>query len=310
MGRMTVDDGRVGFALQRLEAGDDGLLEVEGEWTNVRGMRFVRPALVVREGGAERTLLATLEHKPWNPEGRPWRAAFPWDGGEIDPARAELAVAPSIVVPLAASTGEAVVADPIDVLRGRLHEAQERIRHLEAEVGFLRREREERGADTDQERARAIAARDAARAAQAAAERDRDAARAELERRRERSARAEEDRARAEREADDARRGRERADEEARAVAREREQAERERARVARELQAARVAQAEAETARDEAIASPSGMVPLAAKVERMRAESHGREAAQADWAARVAAIVATLVLFILFVTLLKVLLF
>jgi DNA repair exonuclease SbcCD ATPase subunit len=309
MVRMSVEDGRVGFALQRLEAGDDGLLEVEGEWSNVRGMRFVRPALVVREGGSERTLLATLEHKPWNPDGRPWRAAFPWDGGEIDPARAELAVAPSIVVPLASAEGEAVALDPADVLRGRLHEAQERIRHLEAEVGFLRREREERTAETDQERERAVAARDAARAAQAAAEHERDAARSELERRRERAARAEEKRVRAEREAEDARREREQAGEQARTVAREREQAERERARVARELEAARAAQVAAETARDEAIAKPSGMVPLAAKAERLRAESHEREATRADWAARVAAIVATLVLFVLLVTLLKVLL-
>src|SRR6478672_2506147 len=125
---MTVEDARVGFELQRFEAGRDGLLEIEGEWSNVRGMRFVRPALVVRDGGAERTLLATLDHKPWSPDGRPWRAAFPWAGGEP------------------------VQADPVDVLRGRLHEAQERIRHLEAEVGFLRREREERTADTDEER--------------------------------------------------------------------------------------------------------------------------------------------------------------
>src|SRR3954468_7976004 len=183
---MTLEDARVGFALLRLEAGDDGLLEVEGEWSNVRGMRFVRPALVLRDGEHERTLLAVLDHKPWNPDGRPWRAAFPWDGGELDPRRAELAVAPSIVVPLAGDTAEPLRADPVDVMRDRLHEAQERIRHLEAEVGFLRREREARAADTDVERERAIAARDAARTAQAAAERERDAAQAELARRRER----------------------------------------------------------------------------------------------------------------------------
>lgn len=305
---MMVEDARVGFELQRFEAGEDGLLEVEGEWSNVRGMRFVRPALVVHDGGRERTLLATLEHKPWNPDGRPWRAAFPWDGGEIDPHRAQLAVAPSIVVPLARAGGAPVQADPADVLRGRLHEAQERVRHLEAEVGFLRREREERNAGADEERERAVAARDAARTAQAAAERERDAALAELERRKERLTGAEEAQVRAEREVEDALRQRERAAEEARTVAREREQAERERARVARELEAARTAQAAAETARDDAIARPSGMVPLAAKAEQLRAESHGREATHADWAARVAAIVAVLVLFLLLVTFLKVL--
>ena len=303
-----VEDARVGFELQRFEAGDDGLLEVEGEWSNVRGMRFVRPALVVRTGGRERTLLATLDHKPWSPDGRPWRAAFPWDGGEIDPHRAQLAVAPSIVVPLAREGGTPVQADPIDVLRGRLHEALERVRHLEAEVAFLRRERGEREADTDQERERAIAARDAAHAAQAAAERERDAALAELERRKERLSGAEEERVRAERDAQDARRERERAAEEARTVAREREQAERERARVARERESARAGQAAAEAARDDAIAKPSGMVPLAAKAEQLRAEHHGREARHADWAARVAAIVAVLVLFVLLVTFLKML--
>jgi hypothetical protein len=305
---MMVEDARVGFELQRFEAGDDGLLEVEGEWSNVRGMRFVRPALVVRTGGRERTLLATLDHKPWSPDGRPWRAAFPWDGGEIDPHRAQLAVAPSIVVPLAREGGTPVQADPVDVLRGRLHEALERVRHLEAEVGFLRRERGEREADGDQERERAIAARDAARTAQVAAERERDAALAELERRKERLSGAEEERVRAEREAQDARREREHAADAARSVAREREQAERERARVARELETARAAQAAAETARDDAIARPSGMVPLAAKAEQLRAENHGREARHADWAARVAAIVAVLVLFVLLVTFLKIL--
>jgi hypothetical protein len=49
-------------------------------------------------------------------------------------------------------------------------------------------------------------------------------------------------------------------------------------------------------------------MVPLAAKAQRLRAESHERESSRADWAARVAAIVATLLLFVLLVTFLKVL--
>src|SRR4051794_3925062 len=88
------------FALTRVEAVGDDRLEVEGTWSGVRGVRFVRPALVV--GGGERTLLATLDHKPWPAEdGRPWTAAFPWSGdGPADVAGWELAVAPSIVVPL------------------------------------------------------------------------------------------------------------------------------------------------------------------------------------------------------------------
>ncbi|MCW2983472.1 MAG: hypothetical protein JWR63_1042, partial [Conexibacter sp.] len=99
-------DGAVGFALTRFEA-DGARLEVEGTWSGVRGVRFVRPALVMRaDGGAEKTLLAVLEHKPWPAEdGRPWVAAFPWDGREPDVAHVELAVAPSIVVPLGGRAG-------------------------------------------------------------------------------------------------------------------------------------------------------------------------------------------------------------
>ncbi|HWI70542.1 MAG TPA: hypothetical protein VNT55_01205, partial [Baekduia sp.] len=106
-------DGAVGFALTRFETVDGARLEVEGTWSGVRGVRFVRPALVLRaagDGGAERTLLATLEHKPWPAEeGRPWVAAFPWDGGAPDVATLELAVAPSIVVPLGGADAAAVV---------------------------------------------------------------------------------------------------------------------------------------------------------------------------------------------------------
>src|SRR5258705_1509164 len=85
---------RVAFQLERLEADADGRLEVVGTWSGVRGIRFVRPALVVRTDDGERTLLAVLEHKPWDPEGSPWRAAFPWDGGGLDPERVQLALYP------------------------------------------------------------------------------------------------------------------------------------------------------------------------------------------------------------------------
>jgi hypothetical protein len=215
-------------------------------------------------------------------------------------------------VPLAGAGAASLPADPADVLRARLAEAQERIRHLEAEVGFLRRERAEVGSQADDERERAIAERDAARAAQAAAERERDAARAELERRRERLQDVEERRAEAERAAEDARRERAAVVEDIRSVARERDVAERDRARTERELEAARVAREAAERERDEAMVKPVGIVPLAARAEQLRAENHERESARADWAARVAAIVAVLVavlvLFLLLVTFLKVL--
>lgn len=85
------------FELERLEL-DEGMLVVRGWWSGVRGMRFVRPALIV-EG---RKLLATLEHKPWaiGPDDR-WMAAFAWEGGAPpDLSGVILAVAPSIEVPL------------------------------------------------------------------------------------------------------------------------------------------------------------------------------------------------------------------
>jgi len=86
----------VSFELERLEH-EDGKLVVSGHWTGLRGVRFVRPTLVV----GERNVLATLEHKPWAPRSdRAWTAAFPWKGRTPDAADLELAVAPSISVAL------------------------------------------------------------------------------------------------------------------------------------------------------------------------------------------------------------------
>lgn len=74
-----------------------GRVRLEGRWSGVRGLRFVRPTLVA--GG--RQVLATLDDKPWAPhEGAAWRASFPWDGGAEQLAGAVLEVAPSVVVPL------------------------------------------------------------------------------------------------------------------------------------------------------------------------------------------------------------------
>ena len=83
------------FELERLEL-VDGRLVVRGFWSGVRGVRFVRPGLVV-DG---RRVLATLEHKPWavRSDGT-WTAAFPWKR-ELDVAGVTLVVAPSIEVPL------------------------------------------------------------------------------------------------------------------------------------------------------------------------------------------------------------------
>ena len=154
----------------------------------MRGVRFVRPALVVhdRATGAEKTLLATLDHKPWPAlDGEPWVAAFPWkDGAEPDVARTELAVAPSIVVPLArAVDGVAVALEPVDALRAQPRDVSERARRLEAEVAFLRREREDvEAARRERDEARADRGRLAASTGDVeVVRRERDDARAELE---------------------------------------------------------------------------------------------------------------------------------
>jgi hypothetical protein len=86
----------VSFEIEQLEI-SDGCLVISGHWSGVRGMRFVRPTLVA--GG--RRAHATLEHKPWAPApGRPWTAAFPWKGGDVDVDDLSLTVAPSVTVAL------------------------------------------------------------------------------------------------------------------------------------------------------------------------------------------------------------------
>ena len=100
------------FELERLEL-DHGQLLVRGWWSGVRGMRFVRPALMV-EG---RKLLATLEHKPWAvaPDGT-WIAAFAWDeGAPLDVEGVTLVVAPSVEVPLDREPAPDVAEPPVVV---------------------------------------------------------------------------------------------------------------------------------------------------------------------------------------------------
>ncbi len=96
LGERTRRDG-ASFELERLDL-DDGQLVVSGWWHGVRGMRFVRPALII--DGRQR--LATLEHKPWaaEPDGV-WTAAFPWqDDAPPKAGDVTLVVAPSVQVPL------------------------------------------------------------------------------------------------------------------------------------------------------------------------------------------------------------------
>lgn len=91
------------FEVERFAWAAPDRLEVTGHWSGVRGRRFVRPTLDVHGAGKQRRLLAVLDDKPWAPEdGRPWRAAFPWEGGEVDLTGAELAVAPDLAVVLGA----------------------------------------------------------------------------------------------------------------------------------------------------------------------------------------------------------------
>src|SRR4051794_6741806 len=85
----------VAFELERCEVKDDRLV-LSGRWNGVRGMRFVRPTLLV-DGDR---VLATLEHKPWDPGGESGVGAFPGRGAEVAPSTLELSVAPTTAVPL------------------------------------------------------------------------------------------------------------------------------------------------------------------------------------------------------------------
>ena len=124
------------FELEQFERSGDRL-RVAGRWSGVRGMRFMRPTLTI----GDRRMLAVLDHKPWAPEeGQVWVAEFPWNGdpAEVDPTRAELAVAPSVAVRLS-SPGEPV--EPLPKAESKpdpLVAEQERSHRYEAEIGFLR----------------------------------------------------------------------------------------------------------------------------------------------------------------------------
>jgi hypothetical protein len=122
------------FELEQFEQ-SGGRLRVLGRWSDVRGMRFMRPTLTV----GDRRVLAVLDHKPWMPEeGQTWIAEFPWEGdaSDIDTTLAELAVAPSVAVALSSpgvpveTLGEPA-PDPLALEEERRH-------RLESEIAFLR----------------------------------------------------------------------------------------------------------------------------------------------------------------------------
>lgn len=141
------------FELHGYELEDDRIV-VNGLWSGVRGLRFVRPTLVV----GDREMLATLEHKPWAPDTDPWVAAFPWYGGTVDTGVMSLAVAPSVTVPLDAEAQPVPgTAEPEPERRPRAEPRRRtapapererpapaldpRIDQLESQVGLLREER-------------------------------------------------------------------------------------------------------------------------------------------------------------------------
>ena len=150
------------FEVERAEANGDELV-VCGRWSGVRGMRFMRPTLVV-DG---RPLLATLERKPWAPDTDPWVAAFPWPGGKVDLATMALAVAPSVTVPLDPDAEPLPAAAPVATRPARepaptpAAEDTDRIHieRLETEIGFLREKLREVTAERDALRGEAEAAK-------------------------------------------------------------------------------------------------------------------------------------------------------
>jgi hypothetical protein len=122
------------FELEQFER-SGGRLRVAGRWSDVRGMRFMRPTLTI----GDRRVLAVLDHKPWAPEeGQRWIAEFPWEGADVDPELAELAVAPSVSVPL---SSPGVPVEPEKKAAARpdpLVAEKERSHRYEAEIAFLR----------------------------------------------------------------------------------------------------------------------------------------------------------------------------
>jgi hypothetical protein len=144
---VSPDGVRVAFELDRFELTGEDRLEIAGRWFGVRGLRFVRPSLIVQTDEGERSLLAVLEHKPWAAEeGQSWVAAFPWKGDSPDPGQTELAVAPSVVVALEGRKEkrdkQTAKGGRRPTLRDRLEGEEKRARRLDSEVAWLREERE------------------------------------------------------------------------------------------------------------------------------------------------------------------------
>jgi hypothetical protein len=338
---VSPDGVRAAFQLDRFEQTGEDRLEVAGRWYGVRGLRFVRPALTVQTPDGERNLLALLEHKPWAAEeGESWIAAFPWKGESLDPGQAELAVAPSVVVALAPGSDG---AERGGALRGkrsvhqRLEDSEVRARRLDSEVAWLREEREalvadKRAAEEDAGRLRAELAeaqaaisaageeRVAARSEREAAAKELKAAAEERDRALSTSKRAQAERDEAQSERESAAAGRDQALLDLQTTVREREEARSERDALLAERDEAVAARQRAYAERDAALGRGSGFPAMsAADLER---QPHSPAAAgrpqrrpprmphlpDVDWAARVIALGALIVLLIVVIVLLKVL--
>jgi hypothetical protein len=259
-----VEGAGVSFQVERFESAGNDRLELTGRWSGVRGLRFVRPSLTVQTEDGERRLLALLDHKPWAPvEGGSWIAAFPWDGGPVDPSQAELAVAPHVVVPLARVQKKGKKERPPAL--------GAQVKRLEREVAFLREEREA-----------LIAERDQARGELDGLAEQRDIAQAERQRLTEErdSAVAERDRAKAERDAAVEQRDR---------IAQARDQALRERDAIAAEQRGGQPERDE--LARDRAEALRERDRALAARDETMKERDEAFAARNAALAERDAAL-------------------
>jgi hypothetical protein len=145
------DSSTPGFELERVVA-EDGRVRVSGWWHGVRGRRFIRPSLTAVGARARTRALAELEHKPWaaTEDGRPWFAEFVWEQPLHDVEALELAVAPDLAVriplPGASAPARSAPATPAESVDVTGSEAL-------------------RTARVEQQRDRALAARDEAIAA-------------------------------------------------------------------------------------------------------------------------------------------------
>ncbi len=120
--RMSLDQGSstsasaVFLEVEAFEWVTPQRLELHGRWSGVRGIRLVRPTVLLElADGGQKRLLASLEHKPWTAdEGAPWVAAFDWSGPAVEAAGAQLVVGTglSFAVPAPALPGGKTIPPP------------------------------------------------------------------------------------------------------------------------------------------------------------------------------------------------------